>query len=99
MAGISIILDLLRKNPSFNGQTLHSYSLFSATLAASTAAASVAAGSPFPSRALFGYPTLLSFLCNHALTLIYLLNHYIYEHTHMIFVLVYDCASCPAFVY
>ncbi|KAM7504285.1 hypothetical protein LguiB_003189 [Lonicera macranthoides] len=55
MAGISIILDLLRKNPSFNGQTLHSYSLFSATLAASTAAASIAAGSPFPSRVLFGF--------------------------------------------
>ncbi|CAK9166882.1 unnamed protein product [Ilex paraguariensis] len=50
MAGIAILLDLLRKNPSLNGQTLHSSGLFSATLAASTAAASY----PFASRALFG---------------------------------------------
>uniref|UniRef100_A0A5B7AQU8 Isopentenyl-diphosphate delta-isomerase n=1 Tax=Davidia involucrata TaxID=16924 RepID=A0A5B7AQU8_DAVIN len=54
MAGMAIVLDLLRKNPSLSGQTLHSYGLFSATLAASTAAASVAAGTPFASRALFG---------------------------------------------
>ncbi|KAA8523559.1 hypothetical protein F0562_009982 [Nyssa sinensis] len=54
MAGIALVLDLLRKNPSLGGQTLHSYGLFSATLAASTAAASVAAGTPFASRALFG---------------------------------------------
>ncbi|GFZ07377.1 hypothetical protein Acr_19g0003140 [Actinidia rufa] len=54
MAGIVIALDLLRKNPSWAGQTLHSYGLFSAKLAASAAAASVAAGTPFASRALFG---------------------------------------------
>ncbi|CAL5402651.1 unnamed protein product [Camellia sinensis] len=54
MAGIAIVLDLLRKNPSWSGQTLHSYALFSASLAASTAAASVAASTPFASRALFG---------------------------------------------
>ncbi|KAA8527054.1 hypothetical protein F0562_008717 [Nyssa sinensis] len=54
MAGIAIVLDLLRKNPSLSGQTLHSYGLFSARLAASAAAASVAAGIPCASRALFG---------------------------------------------
>ncbi|XP_059666548.1 uncharacterized protein LOC132312268 [Cornus florida] len=54
MAGIAIILDLLRKNSSFGAQTLHSYGPFSASLAASTAAASFAAGYPFASRALFG---------------------------------------------
>lgn len=54
MAGIAIVLDLLRKNPSWSGQTLHSSALFSASLAASTAAASVAASTPFASRALFG---------------------------------------------
>lgn len=57
MAGIAIVLDLLRKNPSFTGQTLHSlhsYGVFSAKLAASTAAASAAASYPFAARALFG---------------------------------------------
>ncbi|XAR56778.1 hypothetical protein NMG60_11037369 [Bertholletia excelsa] len=54
MAGIGIVLDLLRRSPSWSGQTLHSSGLFSASLAASTAAASVAAGVPFASRALFG---------------------------------------------
>lgn len=55
MAGIALVLDLIRKSPgTFNGHTLHSAGLFSATLAASTAAASVAAGTPFASRALFG---------------------------------------------
>lgn len=52
MAGIAIVLDLVRKNPSFNTQTLLSSRLFSASLAASTAAATVA--SPFVSRAFFG---------------------------------------------
>ncbi|KAM7495638.1 hypothetical protein LguiB_030247 [Lonicera macranthoides] len=50
MAGIAIVLDLLRKNQGLSGQTLHSSRLFSATLAAS-----VAAGTTFPSRALFGF--------------------------------------------
>ncbi|KAG2728466.1 hypothetical protein I3843_01G201700 [Carya illinoinensis] len=55
MAGIAIVLDLLRKNPSlYTGQSLHSYGLFSATVAASAAAAAVSAGTPFASRALFG---------------------------------------------
>lgn len=55
MAGIAILLDLWRKNPSFfSGQTLHSYGSFSATAAASAAAASVAAATPFASRFLFG---------------------------------------------
>lgn len=55
MAGIAILLDLLRKNPSFTGQTLHSYGGFSAKLATSAAAASVAASYPFAARAFFGY--------------------------------------------
>ncbi|MCD9644362.1 hypothetical protein HAX54_032560 [Datura stramonium] len=54
MAGIAIVLDLLRKNPSITGQTLHSHGVFSAKLAASTAAASVAASYPFAARAFFG---------------------------------------------
>ncbi|PHU00663.1 hypothetical protein BC332_30450 [Capsicum chinense] len=53
MAGISIVLDLLRKNPSFTGQTLSSYGVFSAKLAASSAAASFAANYPFAARAFF----------------------------------------------
>lgn len=58
MVGIAIVLDLLRKNPSFynTGQSLHSYGLFSATAAASAAAAAISAGTPFASRALFGIP-------------------------------------------
>lgn len=55
MAGIAILLDLLKKNPSFNGQTLHSYGVFSAKLATTAAAASVAASYPFAARAFFGY--------------------------------------------
>lgn len=54
MAGIALLLDLLKKNPSVSGQAFHSYGMFSATIAASAAAASVAAGRPFPSRFLFG---------------------------------------------
>ncbi|KAG6727404.1 hypothetical protein I3842_02G127200 [Carya illinoinensis] len=55
MAGIAIVLDLLRKKPSlYTGQSLHSYGLLSATAAASAAAAAVSAGTPFASRALFG---------------------------------------------
>lgn len=55
MAGIALLLDLLRKNPSWSStQTLHSHGLFSATVAASAAAASVAARTPFASRFLFG---------------------------------------------
>ncbi|XP_047341597.1 uncharacterized protein LOC124945243 [Impatiens glandulifera] len=54
MAGIAIVLDLLRKNQGSSGQALHSHGLLSASLAASTAAASVAAGYPFAARAFFG---------------------------------------------
>ncbi|XP_059432407.1 uncharacterized protein LOC132165747 [Corylus avellana] len=57
MAGIAIVLDVLRKNPSlYTGQSLHSYGFFSATAAASAAAAAISAGTPFASRALFGIP-------------------------------------------
>lgn len=60
MAGIAIVLDLLRKNPSFTGQTLNSYGAFSAKVAASAAAASsVAATYPFAARAFFGYVYIL----------------------------------------
>ncbi|RZR94717.1 hypothetical protein BHM03_00023477, partial [Ensete ventricosum] len=45
MAGIILLLDLLKKNPSLATESLHSYSLFSAT---------VAARKPFASRAIFG---------------------------------------------
>ncbi|XP_077230177.1 uncharacterized protein LOC143863386 [Tasmannia lanceolata] len=54
MAGIALLLDLLKKNPNFSSQALHSYGLFSATVAASAAAASVSTGRPFASRFLFG---------------------------------------------
>ncbi|XP_076935289.1 uncharacterized protein LOC143601896, partial [Bidens hawaiensis] len=54
MSGIALFMDLLRKNPSLNGQTLHATGLYSATLAASSAAAYIAVGTPFASRALFG---------------------------------------------
>ncbi|RXH82681.1 hypothetical protein DVH24_002453 [Malus domestica] len=57
MAGIAIILDLLRKNPSPSTvQALHSAGYFSAKAAASAAAASVAAGAPYAYKALFGVP-------------------------------------------
>ncbi|KAJ6813613.1 uncharacterized protein M6B38_367725 [Iris pallida] len=51
MAGIALVLDLLKRN---QGLSFHSHGLFSATIAASAAAASVAAGRPFASRFLFG---------------------------------------------
>ncbi|CAH9115717.1 unnamed protein product [Cuscuta europaea] len=55
MAGVAIVLDLLRKNPSSTGHTLHSYGVLSAQVAASAAAASIAAATtPFASRAFFG---------------------------------------------
>ncbi|KAF3678413.1 putative fructose-bisphosphate aldolase, cytoplasmic isozyme 1 [Capsicum annuum] len=56
MAGIAIVLDLLRKNQSFTGQALHSHGMFSAKLATSAAAASasVVATYPFAFRASFG---------------------------------------------
>lgn len=57
MAGIALILDMLRKNPNFHSQqSFHSSGLFSASSAASLAAASVAASAPFASRFLFGCP-------------------------------------------
>jgi hypothetical protein len=65
MAGIAIVLDVLRKNPSlYTGQSLHSYGLFSATAAAAAAAAAISAGTPFASRALFGYSLSLSLSTN-----------------------------------
>ncbi|VFQ73433.1 unnamed protein product [Cuscuta campestris] len=57
MAGIAILLDLLRTHPSLNGQTLHSYGLFSSKVAASAAKASLAfaATTPFAYRPFVGY--------------------------------------------
>ncbi|XP_004291559.1 PREDICTED: uncharacterized protein LOC101293551 [Fragaria vesca subsp. vesca] len=54
MAGIAIVLDLLRKNPSVTSQSLHASGFFSAKAAASAAAASVAAGAPYVYNSLFG---------------------------------------------
>lgn len=54
MAGIAIVMDLLRKNPSLTGRTVHSYGLFSAKVAASAAATSAAAMAPFATWAFFG---------------------------------------------
>ncbi|XWS27741.1 hypothetical protein CRYUN_Cryun25bG0006700 [Craigia yunnanensis] len=57
MAGIAILLDLCKKNPSFcSPQSFHSSGFFSASAAAVSAAATVAAGTPFASRFLFGNP-------------------------------------------
>ncbi|KAM1151039.1 hypothetical protein COP2_034745 [Malus domestica] len=56
MAGIAIILDLLRKNPSPGTvKALHSAGYFSAKVAASAATVSVAAGAPYAYKARFGY--------------------------------------------
>ena len=57
MAGVAIVLDLLRKNPTFStSQKVHSCGFFSAT----AAAASLATGTPFAYKALFGYSLSLS---------------------------------------
>ncbi|CAH2069814.1 unnamed protein product, partial [Thlaspi arvense] len=52
MAGIAIVLDLLKKSQTKH--SLHSSSLSSASAVASAAAVSAAAGAPFASRFLFG---------------------------------------------
>lgn len=54
MAGIAIVMDLLRKNPSLTGRTVHSYGLLSAKVAASAAATSAAAMAPFATWAFLG---------------------------------------------
>ncbi|KAL3503608.1 hypothetical protein ACH5RR_038057 [Cinchona calisaya] len=54
MAGIAIVMDLLRKNPGLTGRSFHSYGLFSAKFAASAAAASAAAMAPFATWAFLG---------------------------------------------
>ncbi|XWS51757.1 hypothetical protein CRYUN_Cryun11dG0010700 [Craigia yunnanensis] len=57
MAGIALLLDLCKKNPSFcSPQSFHSSGFFTASAAAASAAATVAAGTPFASRFLFSYP-------------------------------------------
>ncbi|KAJ8424924.1 hypothetical protein Cgig2_028512 [Carnegiea gigantea] len=55
MAGIAIILDLLKKNPKFySTHTLHCFGSFSAKVAMSGAAAFAAASYPFGFRAFLG---------------------------------------------
>lgn len=55
MAGIAIVLDLIRKNPNFySTHTLHSFGSFSAKVAISGAAASIVASYPFGFRAFLG---------------------------------------------
>lgn len=57
MAGISILLDLYKKNSSSSSQqTFHSSGFLSASAAAASAAVTAAAGTPFASRFLFGSP-------------------------------------------
>ncbi|XP_019194342.1 PREDICTED: uncharacterized protein LOC109188218 [Ipomoea nil] len=64
MAGIAIVLDLLRKNPSLSGQTVYSYGVFSAKLAVSASAASIAATTPFAYRAFLGNAGTRVALCD-----------------------------------
>lgn len=61
MAGLAIVLDLLRKNPVLSTpQSLHPYGAFSAA----AAVASAAAGTPFAYRAFLGYVLMHQcFLC------------------------------------
>lgn len=47
MAGIAIVLDLLRKNTGLTGRSVHSYGLFSPKFGAYSAATSAAAMAPF----------------------------------------------------
>ncbi|KAJ4762055.1 isopentenyl-diphosphate delta-isomerase [Rhynchospora pubera] len=56
MAGIALLLDLAKRNPSLSSsaKSLHAHTLISAAAAASAAAASYAAGLPLSSRFLFG---------------------------------------------
>lgn len=54
MAGVALVLDLLKKNPSLISPTLHSCGLFSAKTAASSAAASAAVAAPFAAWAFLG---------------------------------------------
>lgn len=55
MAGIAIILDLLKKKQALStAQSLHSFTLLSSVAAASAAAATISAGKPFASRYIFG---------------------------------------------
>ncbi|KAJ3697069.1 hypothetical protein LUZ61_000774 [Rhynchospora tenuis] len=56
MAGIALLLDLAKRNPSLSSSTksFHAHTLVSAAAAASAAAASYAAGLPLSSRFLFG---------------------------------------------
>ncbi|KAM5582610.1 hypothetical protein ABKV19_002837 [Rosa sericea] len=53
MAGIAIVLDLLRQNPSLTTQSLHASGFLSAKAAASAAAAFVAAGAPYVYKSFF----------------------------------------------
>ncbi|ONK80097.1 uncharacterized protein A4U43_C01F13860 [Asparagus officinalis] len=67
MAGIALILDLLKKKQTLTTQSIHPYTLFPATAAAT--AASIAAGKPFLSRALFGDGGIPIAYCDAGVTL------------------------------
>jgi hypothetical protein len=62
MAGIVLLLDLAKRNPSFSssGKSIHAHALISAAAAASAAAVSFTAGLPLSSRFLFGLVICLS---------------------------------------
>ncbi|GKB90374.1 hypothetical protein Tco_0962646, partial [Tanacetum coccineum] len=55
MAGISLLIDLMRKNPSVNAQNLHSTGLYTATFAATSAAMYAALDTPFPLGSLYSF--------------------------------------------
>ncbi|GKA21749.1 hypothetical protein Tco_0701738 [Tanacetum coccineum] len=52
---ISLLMDLMKKKSSVNGQTIHSTGLYSVTIAATSAAIYAAASAPFASGSLYGF--------------------------------------------
>lgn len=71
MAGIALLLDLAKRNPSLSSsaKSIHAHTLISAAAAASAAALSYTAGLPLSSRFLFGLVFRLNFLlCDETLT-------------------------------
>ncbi|KAG9452730.1 hypothetical protein H6P81_005634 [Aristolochia fimbriata] len=64
MAGVALLLDLLKHKPAISSKALHSCGFFTATVAASAAAASVAGGRSLASRFLFGDGGITVALCD-----------------------------------
>ncbi|KAL3508385.1 hypothetical protein ACH5RR_027786 [Cinchona calisaya] len=60
MAGIAIVMDLLRKNTGLSGRSIHSYGLFSSQFGAYSAATSAALMAPFATWAFLskGFPNV-----------------------------------------